>query len=416
MSVALLRLFIFTAFPLLLAWGLILIDRSADSRERKLELLLIFLFAVSVAGSGISNFFAHFFMADMVAEFIGWAPGSPFQLEVAFANLALGVLGIVAVGRRDGFREATVMAVTIFALGASVVHVMDIVATGNLAPGNSLQIVLNLLRPALLIWALRASRQAEAAPQPEAGTVAFEQWRMPLVQSTAPLTIAVSTAYGLGFAVGQPWLLTLLGAIVGVGIVVAALGRSPLHELSWRQRGKMIGMQCIQAMRSSIQPLLSARDAPLFIALDGGSGSGKSTIAGEFQRQIDCALIRFDDFYNTTIPETMWPRYTIQERLRHVFDWGAVRRSAIIPLRQRAPAPPLRHQDIVVDLPDLSPEDNEQLAGAVRDLVGALEGMQGMVGHSPAYRSMALRLFGEFLGERLSEQEFRAILEAGEGS
>jgi hypothetical protein len=129
------------------------------------------------------------------------------------------------------------MAVTIFALGASVVHVMDIVATGNLAPGNSLQIVLNLLRPALLIWALRASRQAEAAPQPEAGTVAFEQWRMPLVQSTAPLTIAISTAYGLGFAAGQPWLLTLLGAIVGAGIVVAALGRSPVHELSWRQRG-----------------------------------------------------------------------------------------------------------------------------------------------------------------------------------
>ncbi len=235
MSVALLRLFIFTAFPLLLAGSLILIDRTADSRARKFELLLIVLFAVSVAGSGISNFFAHFFMADMVAEFIGWAPGSPFQLEVAFANLALGVLGIVAVGRRDGFREATVMAVTIFALGASIVHVMDIIATGNLAPGNSLQIVLNLLRPALLIWALRASRQAEAVPRPEAGTVEFEQWRMPLVQSTAPLTIAVSTAYGLGFAVGQPWLLTLLGAIAGAGIVVAALGRSPLHELSWRQ-------------------------------------------------------------------------------------------------------------------------------------------------------------------------------------
>jgi para-aminobenzoate synthetase len=100
----------------------------------------------------------------------------------------------------------------------------------------------------------------------------------------------------------------------------------------------MIGMQRVQAMRSAIQPLLSARDAPLVIALDGGSGSGKSTIAGEFQRQIDCALIRFDDFYNTTIPETEWPRYTIQERLRHVFDWGAVRRSAIIPLRRREAA------------------------------------------------------------------------------
>ena len=62
------------------------------------------------------------------------------------------------------------------------------------------------------------------------------QWRMPLVDSTAPLTIAVSTAYRIGFAVGQPRLLTHLGAILGAGFVVAALGRSPLHALSWRQQ------------------------------------------------------------------------------------------------------------------------------------------------------------------------------------
>ena len=37
-----------------------------------------------------------------------------------FANLALGILGIVAAGRRDGFREAKVLAATIFAVGATV--------------------------------------------------------------------------------------------------------------------------------------------------------------------------------------------------------------------------------------------------------------------------------------------------------
>jgi hypothetical protein len=59
-------------------------------------------------------------------------------LEIAFANLAIGVLGVGAVGRRDGYREATVMAVTIFSIGATIVHIMDIAATGNLAAGNSL--------------------------------------------------------------------------------------------------------------------------------------------------------------------------------------------------------------------------------------------------------------------------------------
>jgi 4-amino-4-deoxy-L-arabinose transferase-like glycosyltransferase len=235
MAVQATRLFIFTLFPLLLAWIVNHFDRTATSRERKLEVVLIFLFTISVAGSGIANFFAHFFLSDIVAAFIGWDAGSPFQLEVAFANLTLGVMGIVAAGRRDGFREATVLAVTIFAVGATIVHLMDMVATGNLAPGNSLQNVINLARPALLIWALLADRRAEAGPDAETGTVEFDRWRSPLLQASAPLTISISTAYGLGFALGQPWLLTLLGAAIGIGIVVSALSRSPLHDLALRR-------------------------------------------------------------------------------------------------------------------------------------------------------------------------------------
>jgi 4-amino-4-deoxy-L-arabinose transferase-like glycosyltransferase len=233
MAIVALRLFIFTLFPVLMAWAVIRIDRSVTTRERKLEIILIFLFAIGVAGNGIFNFISHFFISDVVAASIGWEAGSPFQLEVAFTNLTLGVLGIVATGRRDGFREATVLAVTIFAVGATIVHILDIVATGNLAPGNSLQNVSNLLRPALLIWALVADRRAEANPQAEVGTIEFDRWRMPLVQSSAPLAISISVAYGLGFALGQPWVLTLLGAAIGVGIVTFVLVRSPWHELVW---------------------------------------------------------------------------------------------------------------------------------------------------------------------------------------
>ena len=231
MAIVALRIFVFSLFPVLFAWAVVRIDRSARPEERKLEVVLVFLFAIGVAGSGIFNFIAHFFISDVVAASIGWEAGSPFQLEVAFANLALGVLGVVATGRRDGFREATVLAATIFAVGATVVHLMDIVATGNLAPGNTLQNVGNLLRPALLIWALSADRRAEATPQTKVGMVEFDRWRMPLVQASAPLTMSISVAYGLGFALGQPWLITLLGVIIGVGIVTVVLVRSPSHRL-----------------------------------------------------------------------------------------------------------------------------------------------------------------------------------------
>ena len=174
MGIVALRIFLYSILPLIIAACHIGLDKSGRSRERSLEIFLLYLFGVGVAGSGIGGFFAHFFLSESVAESIGWPTGSPFQLEVAFANLTVGVLGIVAVGRRDGFREATVIAVTIFGVGATIVHVMDIIETGNLAPGNTIQNIGNLLKPALLIGFLAASRRAERSPDSEAHTSGFD--------------------------------------------------------------------------------------------------------------------------------------------------------------------------------------------------------------------------------------------------
>ncbi len=219
MSLFWIRLFLFTLLPLLFAGAQIGLDKSTNSRVRRLEVVLIYLFALGVAGSGISNFFAHFFMADLVAESIGWAAGSPFQLEVAFANLAIGILGIMAVGKRDGTREAAVVAATIFSLGATVVHLMDIAATGNLAPGNSLQNLINILRPALLIFFLIASRRADRLPGSEAGTAVFEIWREPRARAAGFLTAIVATGFGLGFAFQQPFVGSALGIVSGALVV-----------------------------------------------------------------------------------------------------------------------------------------------------------------------------------------------------
>ena len=186
---------------------------------------MIYLFALSVAGSGIGNFFAHFFLSDMVAESIGWPAGSPFQLEIAFANLATGVLGIVAVGRRDGFREATVIAVTVFGVGATVVHLMDIVQTGNLAPGNTIQNVGNLLRPAPLIGFLAASRRAARGGESELQPDAFAHWRAPHANFVATVTGGLAMGFGIGLSMNQGLLGAALGLAGGVAIGLAVLTR-----------------------------------------------------------------------------------------------------------------------------------------------------------------------------------------------
>jgi 4-amino-4-deoxy-L-arabinose transferase-like glycosyltransferase len=226
MGTVALRVFIYSILPLLLAVGHLGLDKSSRNRERKLEIFLLYLFGVGVAGSGIGGFFGHFFISDSVAESIGWPTGNPFQLEVGFANLAVGILGIVAMDRRDGFREATVIAVTVLGVGATIVHARDIIETGNLAPGNTLQNVGNLLKPALLIGFLAASRRAEHSPDSEVHTSGFDTWRGPRIQAAALITGSVAAGFSIGFAIDQPVIGTLVGTIVGAGLAAFVIART----------------------------------------------------------------------------------------------------------------------------------------------------------------------------------------------
>lgn len=222
MEVFLTRAFLFTVLPVVLGAGVTVFDASARGRLRQAEAMLIPLFIIGVAGTGFGGFIAHVFISDEIAESIGWELGSPFQLEVGFANLAIGLLGAIAAERRDGFREATVIAASVFAVGATFVHVQDILESGNLAPGNTIQNVPNLLRPALLIWFLRRSRRAGLPPDERA----FDAWRAPILRASVVCVIIVATAFAVGFAMDQSALLAAVGTLVaavgfGVSILVS---------------------------------------------------------------------------------------------------------------------------------------------------------------------------------------------------
>jgi 4-amino-4-deoxy-L-arabinose transferase-like glycosyltransferase len=221
------RVFIFSILPVIIAAGHLGLDKSSRPRERRLEIFLLYLFGIGVAGSGIGGFFGHFFISDSVAESIGWPIGNPFQLEVGFANLAVGILGIVAMDRRDGFREATVTAVTVFGVGATIVHVMDVIESGNLAPGNTIQNVSNLLRPALLIAFLAASRRAERSPDSEAQTSGFDRWRGPRIRAAGFMTGSIAAGFGGGFAIDLPVIGTLVGTLIGASVAAFVIARSP---------------------------------------------------------------------------------------------------------------------------------------------------------------------------------------------
>ena len=209
------RLFAYSLLPLLLAAAHILLDRQARTTPRRIEVFMIYLLAISVGANGLSGAFGHLFLSDLVAESIGWAAGSPFQLEMGFANLLLGVLGLMAVGRRDGFRTATILATTIIGVGATAVHLYDIVLTGNLAAGNTIQNISNLLDPILLI---SLGRLAARSTDPDAESPAFLRWQMRQQPIAGLAAAGIGTGFGVGFAAGGLFVWTIAGALVGVGL------------------------------------------------------------------------------------------------------------------------------------------------------------------------------------------------------
>ena len=91
----------------------------------------------------------------------------------------------------------------------------------------------------------------------------------------------------------------------------------------------------------SIHPLIEVLDrkaakheAPLIIALDGKSGSGKSTIADALQDHLDLAKLPLDDFFSATIPDREWDAFSIKERRSRVFEWDRFIHECLEPLRK----------------------------------------------------------------------------------
>ena len=74
------------------------------------------------------------------------------------------------------------------------------------------------------------------------------------------------------------------------------------------------------------------RRAPMLIALDGGSGAGKSTVAAMLGQNIHADVVPLDDFFAAHIPDWQWETFSIAERAEHVFDWQRLRADALEPL------------------------------------------------------------------------------------
>jgi hypothetical protein len=138
------------------------------SKDRTLgnvgRIYLAYMLPLSVGLGGVMAFLGHTMRADEIARSIGWPAGNPFQFEVAVANLAFGVLGLLCLKFRGGFWAATIVGYGVFLEGAAYGHIREILLSGNRSINNAGPVlVADVLFPIFLLMLLALSRRAGRA-------------------------------------------------------------------------------------------------------------------------------------------------------------------------------------------------------------------------------------------------------------
>lgn len=138
--------------------------RLKDIKEKvdAVNVYLWYFTVIAIGFGGIWSFIGHTFMADTVATQIGWAVGSPFQIELAFYTLGSAVAALFAVWIKGHMITALIISKSIFWYGAGYVHIQDALVNQNYSPLNiGTPLIADIIYPTILLILLYISLKAE---------------------------------------------------------------------------------------------------------------------------------------------------------------------------------------------------------------------------------------------------------------
>ena len=128
-------------------------------RVSKYEIIFRWMTLFCLGFSGVYGFVIHACFPMLAAATIGWID-SPFQFEVAVANMAFGVLGIAAFRASIGFRTAAILGNVIWLWGDAVGHLNQLFTFNNFMLGNAGSwLWMDILVPAILVICLYQLRK-----------------------------------------------------------------------------------------------------------------------------------------------------------------------------------------------------------------------------------------------------------------
>jgi hypothetical protein len=121
---------------LIFSTGALVLSSKPVTAPRVTEALLKWFIFFSIGISYVYNAIFHVIFHEMAARFIGWAD-SPFQIELGFASLGMGLVGLIATWRSFDMRLAAILAPACFLWGAAGVHIHSMISEHNFEAGNA---------------------------------------------------------------------------------------------------------------------------------------------------------------------------------------------------------------------------------------------------------------------------------------
>ena len=160
---AILSNFVVTLLAIAIVMSIVKIRRAKLSRRPYSAVYIVWgelLFYMYGIGAIYGGFF-HAYFGTMAAAGIGWQ-NSPFQYELGWFEIGIGLAALFARRQNYGYRLALTIPIVVFSFAAAAQHIALMLTKHNFAPNNAgMMLWLNdIIMPLILAWVAFAARDA----------------------------------------------------------------------------------------------------------------------------------------------------------------------------------------------------------------------------------------------------------------
>src|SRR3990167_1203951 len=107
------------------------------------SVLLLDQFVVTFGLLGIIGFLTNVILAKPMAKKLNW-PGGPFQVKYGFAQLCIGIMGVMAIWFRGSYWVATLINMYMYGLSGFWTHTQEMIENHKPDTSNVCNLIMNL--------------------------------------------------------------------------------------------------------------------------------------------------------------------------------------------------------------------------------------------------------------------------------